>query len=98
VALCVFFCGQKIWKQRISTRKCCPYGQQVVLREVEPDFIFDLEPLNLKAMRPLEILEPPTQRSIVTSLKTKTNDYTAVNIFKVSNFLHFNTTEISAEK
>jgi len=23
VALCVF-CGQKIWKQRISTKKCCP--------------------------------------------------------------------------
>jgi hypothetical protein len=21
------FCGQKIWKQRIFTKKCCPYGQ-----------------------------------------------------------------------
>jgi hypothetical protein len=25
---CAFFCGQKIWmQQRISTKKCCPYGQ-----------------------------------------------------------------------
>src|SRR5215470_3925372 len=25
---CAFFCGQQIWmQQRISTKKCCPYGQ-----------------------------------------------------------------------
>ena len=22
---CAFFCGRKVWKQRISTKKCCPY-------------------------------------------------------------------------
>jgi hypothetical protein len=40
---------------------------------MDTDFMFDLELLNLKAMRRLEILELPTQRSIVTSLKIKTN-------------------------
>src|SRR5215813_3528677 len=27
----VRFCGQKIWKQTISTKKCCPYGQHFFL-------------------------------------------------------------------
>jgi hypothetical protein len=40
---------------------------------MDTDFMFDLEFLNLKAMRRLEILEPSTQQSIVISLKIKTN-------------------------
>jgi hypothetical protein len=27
---CVFFCEQKIWKQRMSTKKCCPCAVNIV--------------------------------------------------------------------
>jgi hypothetical protein len=52
----------------------------------------------MKAIRPSKILEPFTQWSIVTFLTTRTNDYTAVNIVKVSDLLHFNTTELYVDK
>jgi hypothetical protein len=29
----VLFCGQKIWKQRISTKKCCPFHETIGICE-----------------------------------------------------------------
>jgi len=70
MALCVF-CGQKIWKQRISTKKCCPlYGEHCLSRQEIHNWVqkFSEGRTSIqdehRAGRPVEIATPETLQRV----------------------------------
>ena len=70
MVLCVF-CGQKIWKQRISTKKCCPlYGEHCLSRQEIHNWVqkFSEGRTSIqdehRAGRPVEIATPETLQRV----------------------------------